>query len=154
MSSLAVEIHPFTLDRLEDVLEFERQLRREEPDWGWEIDDAYQKAVRASFSDPRFAGALTLLAYREGRVLGRIDAALAASHFEGSIQAYLDWICVLKSCRHQGIAQALMAELRARLKAQGIGTLVGLIAANQEAQSFYRSMEGAKIRDEGIWIDL
>ena len=47
-----------------------------------------------------------------------------------------------------------MAELRARLEAQGIGTLVGLIAANQEAQSFYRSMEGAKIRDEGIWIDL
>ena len=48
------------------------KLRREEPDWGWEIDDAYQKAVRESFSDPRFAGALTLLAYREGRVVGRI----------------------------------------------------------------------------------
>ncbi len=154
MSGSMVEILPFTLDRLEDVLEFEMQLRREEPDWGWEIDDAYQRAVKESFSDPRFAGALTLLAYKDGRVVGRIDAALAASHFEGAIQAYLDWICVLKSCRHQGIAQALMAELRARLKAQGLGTLVGLIAANPEAQSFYRSMEGAKIRDEGIWIDL
>lgn len=29
-----------------------------------------------------------------------------------------------------------------------------LTAANEEAQRFYRAMEGAKIRDEGVWIDL
>lgn len=31
--------------------------------------------------------------------------------------------------------------------------LIGLIAANDEAQRFYRSLKNAKIRDEGIWID-
>lgn len=36
----------------------------------------------------------------------------------------------------------------------GADTLIGLIAANPEAQRFYRSLEGAKIQDEGIWIDL
>lgn len=137
-----------------DVLDFERCLRQEEPDWGWEIGEAYQKAVKASFSDPRFGNALTLLAYGEGKVVGRIDSTLTATHFEGAVNAYLDWICVLKSWRHQGAAQALMAELRRQLKEQGAATLVGLIAGNEEAQRFYRSMERAKIRDEGIWIDL
>ena len=39
------------------------------------------------------------------------------------------------------------------VKEQGIDTLVGLIAANEEAQRFYRSLPNAQIRDEGIWID-
>ena len=148
------DVRPFTQERLEDVLDFERRLRQEEPDWGWEIGEAYQRRVRKSFSDPRFANALTLLAYADGQVVGRIDAALIATHFEGVFNGYLDWICVVKSCRHQGAAQARMAELRRRLKEQGAVTLVGLIASNEEAQRFYRSMEGAVIRDEGIWIDL
>ena len=61
---------------------------------------------------------------------------------------------MLKSQRHMGTAQALMAGLRRRLKEAGADTLIGLIAANPEAQRFYRSLEGAKIQDEGIWIDL
>lgn len=148
------EIQLFTEDKMADVLEFERRLRQEESDWGWEIDEAYQKAVKNSFSDSRFANALTLLAYAGNQVVGRIDSTLLATHFEGSVNAYLDWICVLKSWRHQGAAQALMAELRRRLKEQGAVTLVGLIASNEEAQRFYRSIKRAKIRDEGIWIDL
>lgn len=54
-----------------------------------------------------------------------------------------------------GIAQALMAHLRKALKQQyHVDTLIGLIAGNPEAQRFYRSLEHALIRDEGIWIDL
>ena len=76
------------------------------------------------------------------------------SHFDGSVKAYLDWICVLKSKRHHGVAQALMEELRRRLRDAGADTLIGLIASNPEAQKFYRAMEGAEIKDEGIWINL
>ena len=39
------------------------------------------------------------------------------------------------------------------VKEQGIDTLIGLIAANEEAQRFYRSLPNAQIRDEGIRID-
>ena len=46
-----------------------------------------------------------------------------------------------------------MEALRQKLKEQGIDTLIGLIAANEEAQRFYRSLPNAQIRDEGIWID-
>lgn len=149
-----LQIVPYTRERIEDVLDFERRLREEEDFWGWDIDEVYTAAVRQSFQDPRFANALSLLACRDGQVVGRIDATLICTRFDGSVRAYLDWICVLKSQRHMGTAQALMAALRRRLKEAGADALVGLIAANPEAQRFYRSMEGAKIQDEGIWIDL
>ena len=147
-------ILPYTKERIADVLDFERRLREEENFWGWEIDEAYIASVEKSFSDPRFAHSLSLLAYVDGKVMGRIDSTLVCSRFDGSVKAYLDWICVLQSQRHKGVAQALMTELRCRLKDAGADTLIGLIASNPEAQRFYRSLENAEIKDEGIWIDL
>lgn len=151
---MTITIQPYTKDRIADCIAFEQLLRQEENFWGWEIDEAYISAVQNSFEDSSFQNAISFLAYAEGKVVGRIDASILPSHFDGSKKAYLDWICVVKSYRHLGAAQALMAELRAHLKSMGISTLIGLIAANPEAQRFYRSMENALIRDEGIWIDL
>ena len=145
---------PYTLERIKDALDFERRLREEENFWGWEINEAYISAVEKSFSDPRFSSSLSLLAYVDGKAAGRIDSTLICSRFDGSVKAYLDWICVLKSQRHKGVAQALMTGLRRRLKEAGADTLIGLIASNPEAQRFYRSLEHAEIKDEGIWIDL
>ena len=149
-----MEIRPYTKARIPDVIDFERRLREEESFWGWEIDDAYLESVSRSFEDPAFDRCLSLLAYAEGKVIGRIDASLIHSRFDGSVKAYLDWICVVKSSRHMGAAQALMKALREELKQRGVKTLVGLIAANEEAQRFYRALDGATIRDEGIWIDM
>lgn len=148
-----MKVSEFTIERLPDVLEFERRLREEEPFFNWEIGEAYQQAVRASFADRRFDGCISLLAEdEEGNVVGRIDCSMIPSRFDGSIKAYLDWICVLKSARHRGVAQALLSALRERLRMRGIDTLVALIASNEEAQRFYRNIEGAQIRDEGFWL--
>lgn len=149
-----MEIKEYTKERIPDVLQFERDLRREETDWGWEIDETYLARVTASFEQPAFENSLSLLAYLDGKVVGRIDGALIYSHFDGSVKAYLDWICVLKSCRHRGVAQALMAALRTALKQRGADTLIGLIDANEGAQRFYRNLPKAEIKDEGIWMDL
>lgn len=150
-----MEIKQFTVERFDDVIQFEMDLRKEEDFWGWEIDAAYIDAVNASFESESFRSSVSFLAYMDGKVVGRIDSALIPSHFDGSTKAYLDWICVIKSYRHKGVAQALMAHLRTVLKDQyGVDTLIGLIASNEEAQRFYRSLDGATIRDEGIWIDL
>jgi len=148
-----MRITEFGPERVSDVLEFERRLREEEPFFNWEIGEAYQQAVRASFADRRFDGCISLLAEdEEGNVVGRIDCSMIPSRFDGSIKAYLDWICVLKSARHRGVAQALLSALRERLRMRGIDTLVALIASNEEAQRFYRNIEGAEIRDEGLWL--
>lgn len=142
-------------DMLSALFAYEEQLSREEPGYyTWTENADYQQKVRNSFTDSRFTNAMTLVAITEdGTVVGRMDVALLPTHFDGSINAYLDWISVLKSWRHRGVAQALMQAMRDELHQQGIDTLVGLIAANPEAQRFYRSMTGAIIRDEGIWSD-
>ena len=147
-----MEIRRFTQTCIDDVIDFELRLRQEENFWGWEIDDKYIADVTRSFEDEKYAHSVSLLAYKEGKVLGRIDSTLICSHFDGSVKAYLDWICVLKSARHRGVAQALLSALRERLRMRGIDTLVALIASNEEAQRFYRNIEGAQIRDEGFWL--
>jgi len=148
-----MEIITYTKELIPDVLQFEHDLRAEENFWVWEIDEKYIVDVTASFENPAFVNSLSLLAYMDGKVVGRIDSTKICSHFDGSTKAYLDWICVIKSYRHKGVAQALMTALRKELKAQGVENLIGLIASNEDAQRFYRNLPNALIRDEGIWID-
>ena len=149
-------ITPFEEKYISPVVEFEKELRRQEPDtYFWEPDDDYVKALTDSFSDGRFSGAVSFIALKNGTVIGRIDAVIIAGRSDPSCgSAYLDWICVLKNERHNGVARALLDALRAELRLRGVSLLVALMAQNDEAQRFYRSVEGAAIHDEGIWIDL
>ena len=149
-----LEIKRYTKDRIPDVVDFENRLRQEEDFWGWEINDAYIQSVEKSFTDSAFADAISLLAYVDGKVVGRIDSTMIASHFDGSKKAYLDWICVIKSYRHKGVGQRLLESLRGILKEQHIDTLLALTAANEEAQRFYKSVPNSQMRDVGIWIDI
>lgn len=152
----AVEIIPFAQKHIGLVMEFERQLRREEPDtYFWEPDAEYESALTASFSDARFDNSVSFIAVKAGRAIGRIDAVILTSRNDPACgSAYLDWICVLKSERHNRVARMLLDALRAELKSRGVSLLVALMARNDEAQRFYRSVEGAAIHDEGIWIDM
>ena len=58
-----LKIQSYTKDRIPDVLDFERRLRKEEDFWRWEIDQAYVSAVESSFDDKSFDDAISLLAY-------------------------------------------------------------------------------------------
>lgn len=149
-----ITILEYTKDRIDDVIKFEQSLRLEEDFWGWEIDDAYIKSVKDSFNNPSFNDSISLLAYVDNKVVGRIDSTMIKSRFDGSTKAYLDWICVIKSYRHKGVAQALMNELLRRLKERKIDTLIGLTASNEEAKKFYQSIPNSIMRDIGIWIDV
>ena len=149
-----ISVRPYTVNDIPDVIDFENCLRTEEDVWGWEIDDAYVDSVTRSFHDGRFDNAISFLAYMDNRVVGRIDAVLIPSYFDGSVKAYLDWICVLKSCRHQGVAQAMLDGLKKKLKDQGVDTLIALTASNDEAQRFYKSIPDSEMHDIGIWITI
>ena len=151
-----LEIREMEQQDVPRVIAFEKELREEEPDtYFWEPDREYEDALRGSFSDPRFNTAVSYIAIRDGRVVGRIDASLISSRSDAACcSAYLDWICVLKSERHQGIAQALLLALRMKCKKRGANTLIALTAGNDEAQRFYRCVEGASMHDTGIWMDL
>lgn len=150
---MEIEVRVYTKELIQDVLDFEARLRKEDF-WGWEIDEKYIDSVKKSFDDPAFDHSLSLLAYVDDKVVGRIDSSIIASHFDGSKKAYLDWICVIKSYRHSGVAQRMLSELIQRLKSQNIETLIALTASNDEAQRFYRSVPNSEMRDIGIWIDI
>lgn len=151
---MKIEIKEYIKDRMGDVLAFEKRLREEEDFWGWEIDEAYVQSVEKSFDDPAFQTSISLLAYVDDKVIGRIDSTMIASHFDGSKKAYLDWICVLKSHRHQQVAQNLLMALIQRWKCKGVDTLIALTASNDEAQRFYKNIAHSEMRDIGIWIDI
>lgn len=151
---MEIEVRVYTKELIQDVLDFEVRLRKEEDFWGWEIDEKYIDSVKKSFDDPAFDHSLSLLSYVDDKVVGRIDSSIIASHFDGSKKAYLDWICVIKSYRHSGVAQRMLSELIQRLKSQNIETLIALTASNDEAQRFYRSVPNSEMRDTGIWIDI
>lgn len=151
---MKIEVKKYTKELMQDVIDFEKRLRKEETFWGWKIDEAYIESVRRSFEDVEFNTSISLLAYVDEKVVGRIDASIIASHFDGSKKAYLDWICVIKSYRHFGVAQRLLSELLQRLKEKNIETLIALTATNDEAQKFYRSIPNSQMKDIGIWIDV
>ena len=149
-------IKAFEKDDIDRVIAFEQELRKQEPDtYYWEPDETYRIQLEQSFADPRFTTAISFLAVKENRVIGRIDASLVGSRSDAScFSAYMDWICVLKSERHNKVAQALLNALREECKKQGVGVLIALMANNDEAQRFYKSVEDASIHDTGIWIDI
>lgn len=151
-----ISIELFTPDRIGAVLDFEAELRRQEPDtFFMDAGEGYRMRLEGSFEDSRFANAVSLLACEDGRVIGRIDAVILAARSDaGCGCAYLDWICVLKEERHRQAAQLLLRELRRELKARGVETLVAIMAHNPEAVRFYRAVENASIHDEAVWMEL
>lgn len=151
-----ISIEPFTGDRIGDVLAFERELRRQEPDtFFMDVGEGYRARLEDSFRDGRFVNALSLLACEGGRVVGRIDAVVLAARSDADCGcAYLDWICVLKEERHRQVAQLLLKALRRELKDRGVRTLIAVMAHNPEAERFYRAVEDASIHDEAVWMDL
>ena len=152
----SIQIIPFEIQHVPLVMEFEKELRRQEPDtYYWEPDERYRDSLELSFSDSRFQNAVSFLAIERGKVIGRIDAVIISGRSDPACgSAYLDWICVLKSERHRRVAQALLGALKQALKAKHVTLLVALAAQNDEAQRFYRSLDGASIHDEGVWINL
>ena len=150
------EIKRFEKEDVPSVMEFERELRRQEPDtYYWVPDEAYEKQLEHSFDDPRFNTAVSYIAVKDNAVIGRIDASLLSSRSDASCcSAYLDWICVLKNERHQKVAQALLDAVRTECRKQGAAVLIALMANNEEAQRFYRNVEDASIHDTGIWMDI
>jgi len=151
-----IVIKKFEKKDIDRIIAFEKELRRQEPDtYFWEPDEKYKRQLEQSFSDQRFNTALSFVAVKEDKIIGRIDASLISSRSDAScFSAYLDWICVLKSERHNKVAQKLLNALREECKKQGAGVLIALMANNDEAQKFYRSVEDASIHDTGIWINI
>lgn len=150
------KIKAFEKSDIQKVMEFELELRKQEPDtYFWEADETYRKQLEASFDDPLFNTSMSFIAVQNDKVIGRIDGSIIASRSDASLySAYLDWICVLPSERHNKVAQLLLTALRSECKKRGVGVLVAMMANNEEAQRFYKNVEDSSVHDTGIWMDI
>ena len=151
-----LEIRRFEKEDITRVVAFEQELRRQEPDtYFWRADETYRKQLESSFSDPRFNTAISFIALKGDKVIGRADASIIASRSDAAcFSRYLDWICVLKSERHNHVAQKLLEAVKSECRRQGVGLLIALMAENDEAQRFYRNIKDASIHDTAIWMDI
>lgn len=151
-----IKIVPFVQQNVVDVVVFEKELRRQEPDiYFEEIDENYIHSLMSSFMRDDFKHALSFLAYRNSEVIGRIDAVILCSKKDPSCSSsYLDWICVLKSERNKGVAKRLLSHLQEELKRKEVDILIAIAASNVESMNFYRSLENTTIQDSGVWITI
>ena len=119
----------------------------EEPDMMW-IDQVDEEAILKRVGDPFYQNTKSIMAFDGENVVGRIEY-----HFYGCLQdgyrmAYVDWVYVLPSYRHSGIAQQLFKEFEKDCAANRINQYYLIRATNPGADKFYHSFENAELDDE------
>lgn len=136
-------------DNVEDYIAYLKIAMSEEPDMmtAEEIDE---QGIKARILDPFFNSTISILAKENGKVVGRIEY-----HFYGCIQdgykmAYVDWVYVLKSYRHKGIAQMLFAEFEKDCARKSIDQFYLIRATNEDANRFYENFESVELSEVPI----
>lgn len=137
-------IKKLTPDNVEDYINYLKKALAEEPEMMC-TEKVKEEEIRKSVNDPLFTKSTSLLAYKDGEIVGRIEY-----HFYGCIQdvfkmAYVNWLYVMKKYRHRGIARRLFAEFEKDCKSCGINQYFLLRAENEAAERFYRAFEDAEL---------
>lgn len=132
-----------------EYVDYLKTALAEEPDLMF-VDNVDEEGIRRRVEDPFFNKTMSILAKIDGQVVGRIEY-----HFYGCLQdgykmAYVDWIYVLKSFRHQGIARKLFAEFEKDCLKNDINQYYLIRAKNHEADSFYTHFDGVELIDSPI----
>lgn len=147
-----ITIEYFTEDKIQDVIQYEKEFRQLEDSL---IDEnKLMLDLLRSFDDTRFDLAYSLLAYQDHKIIGRIDASILPTRYDGMIHAYLENISVLKYKRHQGIAQMLLKALKAKLKEESVDMMIAIMSNPIETRRFYQSIEGVLIYDSIVMIPI
>lgn len=124
-----IEIKKLMSDNVEDYIGYLKKALAEEPEMMC-TEKLKEEEIRKSVNDPFFSKTTSLLAYKDGEIVGRIEY-----HFYGCIQdifkmAYVNWLYVMKKYRHQGIARQLFAEFEKDCKSCGVNQYFLLRAEN------------------------
>ena len=135
------------------LIDFEKNARISEPDIFIHDFDAHKFEAETinAIENPLFASAKCMMYVDNDKVLARLDFVILPSFsFGGDLRAYVDWIYVLKEHRHKGIAQFLFNEMELYLANLGVTEYFLITAENEDAQSFYNSIQGAKITKQNV----
>ena len=108
-------------------------------------DTVDEAGIKERIADPFYSRTTSILAKVDGSVVGRIEYHFYGCMQDGQRMAYVDWVYVLKSFRHRGIARGLFAEFEKDCAANHIDQYYLIRAKNEEADRFYGCFENAEL---------
>lgn len=137
-----MEIKWLTEENVDDYIAYLTQALSLEPDLMC-TDVVDEISIKQAVGNRNNGLCHSLLAYEDNKVIGRLEF-----HFYVCLQdlfkmAYVDWLYVLPSYRHQGVAQQLFKEFEKFCVKQRVNQYFLIQADNGNAQRFYRSFENA-----------
>lgn len=143
---LTMQFERLNQENVEEYIAYLKIAMNEEPD-NMVAEKIDEQGIKDRLSDPFFNRTTSILAKENGIVVGRIEY-----HFYGCIQdgckmAYVDWVYVLKSHRHKGIAQMLFQEFESDCAQNNIDQYYLIRATNEEANRFYHNFKDVEISD-------
>ncbi len=133
-------------ENADDYIAYLKTAMNEEPDM-MTAENIDEQGIKDRILDPFFHRTASILARENGRVVGRIEYHFYGCLQDGSRMAYVDWVYVLKSYRHNGIAQMLFREFERACTENNIDQYYLIRAENQEADRFYHHFEGAELSE-------
>lgn len=149
-----MDILALSEQNLDKLIQFEKRARISEPDiFVHEFDEVkFKSDTLNALKNPLFSSAQCLMCVDAGGdVVGRIDFSVLSSFaFGGDMRAYVDWVYVLKECRHRGIAQFLFEKMEEVLTGLGVCEYFLITAENEDAQRFYAGLRNAKIEGQAV----
>lgn len=139
-------------DNIDKLVDFELEARRTEPQvfLGDFNGGEYKTKILKSLIEKEFINTKVLFAYKDDKVIGRIDLMILGSLMDGGKRGYIDWIYVLKEYRHGKVAQELFKKAEEYLKEIDVNDYFLIVARNQESQSFYHDFDNCNIETSEV----
>lgn len=103
------------------------------------VDKVDKTELQKSLNDPLFAQKTSLLAYVDGKIVGRIEYHFYTCFQDHHKVCYVDWLYTLPAYRKKSVATTLFAEMENHCKENDINFYYLIRANNEGAQKFYQS---------------
>lgn len=136
-------------DNVEDYIAYLRIAMSEEPD-RMTAEKIDERGIKSRISDSFFNRTTSILARENSTIVGRIEYHFYGCMQDGCKMAYVDWVYVLKSHRHKGIAQRLFHEFERDCTQNNINQYYLIRATNEEASRFYKNFEDVELNEAPV----
>ena len=136
-------------ENVQEYIDYLKTAMSEEPEL-MTADSVDEKGIKDRVLDPFYRKTTSVLAKIDGKVVGRIEYHFYGCMQDGSKMAYVDWVYVLKTYRHRGIAQGLFSEFEKHCVKNEINQYYLIRGTNQNADKFYRHFTDAELSESPI----
>ncbi len=133
-------------DNVDEYIDYLKIAMSEEPDM-MTADKVDEDGIKSRVSDPFFSKTTSILAKMDGKIVGRIEYHFYGCMQDGYRMAYVDWVYVLKSHRHQGIAQGLFEAFEKDCEKNKINQYYLIRAQNDDANRFYNHFADVELAE-------